>query len=133
MGRVIIVGILSFWLMGYCADDDYLCKEKESLKQSEEGLKQQEPLNERAAPPSPTESETARINCDCYNDPSHCRCAPPTTHCNFNPRRGESFCCAENANGCSGAHSSWCCPQGSTCGPEEGQCRRWRSDPNRIE
>jgi hypothetical protein len=62
----------------------------------------------------------AAQTCSC--DQADCTCPAEAPNCFINPSRGESFCCAYGDTGCSSSLLSWCCPNGTNCYGDNGQC-----------
>jgi hypothetical protein len=60
-------------------------------------------------------------DCNCYND-NDCYCPPEFPNCIFNPTTGEAICCGPNTTGCAGPQQTWCCPPGTNCYGNDGQC-----------
>ncbi len=59
---------------------------------------------------------------DCSCADPECTCPPDAPDCYINPARQESFCCAYGDVGCSSPLLSWCCPNGSNCYGDNGEC-----------
>ncbi|MBI2719666.1 MAG: DUF3624 family protein [Rhizobiales bacterium] len=59
-------------------------------------------------------------SCSC-SDPN-CTCPPNQPNCFINPARQESFCCSSGDTGCGSPLLSWCCPNGTNCYGDNGNC-----------
>ena len=59
-------------------------------------------------------------SCSC-SEPD-CTCPPDAPNCFINPALQESFCCGYEDTGCASPLLSWCCPNGTNCYGDNGEC-----------
>jgi hypothetical protein len=59
-------------------------------------------------------------SCSCAD--ADCFCPAEYPNCFINPATQESFCCAYGDTGCGSPLLSWCCPNGTNCYGDNGEC-----------